>query len=341
MKKKKIAVIMGGPSAEHEISLRTGFQVATNLDRNKYDVSVIAVNQENKFFLAKDPEKLSQEEIDNFERSPIFESGRSPCDSADLWKDTDLVFLALHGEFGEDGTVQGYLRTLGIKHTGCGITSSAIGMHKIFAKKIFEASAVLTPPYSVFRRGDGENKIREILAKHQFPLFVKAPQSGSSKLMYRVKNEEELRKATQDLIKGCKSVLVEAGVKGDEFSCPVLEKNGVAQALTPIYIKPKNDEGFFDYNAKYLGESHEICPPPHDKETVDLVKKTAVAVHTALECDGYSRTDIIVSEGRAFVLEVNTLPGMTSGSLFPLAFGVEGGIFSELLDKIIENALQD
>jgi D-alanine-D-alanine ligase len=218
------------------------------------------------------------------------------------------------------------------------VVSSAIGMHKILAKKVFEASGIPTPAYCVYRKGDGENKIKEILAKLLLPLFVKAPQSGSSKLMYRVNTEQELKNAIEELSKECKSILIESSIDGDEFSCPVLEKNGVVTALTPIYIKPKNADGFFDYNAKYLGESEEICPPPHDKYTIELLKRTAIAVHKALECDGYSRVDIIVKDEIGFVLEINTLPGMTAASLFPLAFGVDGGNFSGLLDLIIENA---
>ena len=338
MKKKKIAVIVGGPSAEHEISLKTGFQIVANLDRNKYEVSVIAVGKDKKFFFAKDAASISQSDMENFQESPFFDGGYCPSDSSAMWKDIDVAFLALHGEFGEDGTIQGFLNTVGVKYTGCNVVSSAIGMHKILAKKVFESSGIPTPAYCVYRKGDGEKKTREILAKFAFPLFVKAPQSGSSKLMYRVKNEQELRESIENLSKECKSILVESCVYGDEFSCPVLEKDGVASALTPIYIKPKNTDGYFDYNAKYLGESEEICPPPHDKDTVELVKRTAVAVHRALECDGYSRTDIIVKDGVGFVLEINTLPGMTASSLFPLAFGVEGGNFSELLDRIIENA---
>jgi D-alanine-D-alanine ligase len=213
-------------------------------------------------------------------------------------------------------------------------------MHKIFAKKIFEASGIPTPPYSVYRVGDGENKKWEILAKYSFPLFVKAPQSGSSKLMYRVKDESELRDAIEKLSLECKSILIESSIKGEEFSCPIIEKNGIVTALMPIFIKPKNTEGYFDYNAKYLGESEEICPPPHDKGVVELLKKTAIAVHKVLDCDGYSRTDIMLKDGVAYVLEINTLPGMTASSLLPKAFAAEGGKFSELLDLIIENALK-
>jgi D-alanine-D-alanine ligase len=257
-----------------------------------------------------------------------------------IWENVSGAFLALHGEFGEDGVFQGYLDTIGVKYTGCGVLSSAVGMHKILAKRVFGASDIATPPYSIFRKGDGEKEIKEILAKHPFPLFVKAPQSGSSKLMSRVANEEDLRSAIKELSANCDSILVEENVKGDEFSCPVIEINGELRALSPIYIKPKNAAGFFDYNAKYLGESEEICPPPHDKEIVELIQKTAVAVHKVLECRGYSRTDIIVRDKAAYVLEINTLPGMTAASLIPKAFAAEGGSFSELLDIIVDDMLE-
>jgi D-alanine-D-alanine ligase len=215
-------------------------------------------------------------------------------------------------------------------------------MHKILAKKVFEASGIPTPQYSVFRHDGGEFEIKKILAKHKFPVFVKAPQSGSSKLMGRAENEQQLRNLLTELGNECESILVETGITGgDEFSCPVIEKNGVAKALMPIYIKPNNAEGYFDYNAKYLGESEEICPPPppfNKKETIEYIQRTAVAVHTALDCNNYSRTDIILKDGIAYVLEINTLPGMTAQSLLPKAFSVDGGKFSELLDIIIRNA---
>ena len=344
---KKIAVIIGGPSAEHEISLKTGFQIIKNLDKNKYEVSAVAISKDKKFFFAQNTKDITQDDIDSFLDSPFFSGKYEACDSLEIWRGIDLAFLALHGEFGEDGTFQGYLQTVGIRYTGCNVVSSAVGMHKILAKKVFEASGIPTPPYSVYRPCDGEGKItddcriREIIAKYKFPLFVKAPQSGSSKLMYRVQNESELKAAIEKLTAyKCKSVLIESGIKGEEFSCPVIEKDGIVTALTPIFIRPKNTEGFFDYNAKYLGESEEICPPPHSKETIELLKKTAVAVHKVLECDGYSRTDIILSDNVGYVLEINTLPGMTAASLLPQAFAVDGGEFSELLDLIVEDALK-
>jgi len=344
MTKLNITVIMGGPSAEHEISLKTGFQVISNLSKSKYTVSALVVSKDTKFYFARSTVGISEYDIENFCCSPFFKGGFNPCSSLLVWDNVDIAFLALHGEFGEDGTIQGYLRTLGIKYTGCGVVSSAVGMHKILAKKVFEASGIPTPQYSVFRQGAGEFEIKKIVAKHKFPVFVKAPQSGSSKLMGRAENEPQLRNLLLELSNDCKSVLVETAITGgEEFSCPVIEKNGTPTALQPIFIKPNNKDGYFDYNAKYLGESKEICPPPppfDNKETIDLLQRTAIAVHTALECDSYSRTDIILKDGIAYVLEINTLPGMTSASLLPKSFAVDGGSFGELLDIIIENAIK-
>jgi len=340
MEKKKIVVVMGGPSAEHEISLKTGFQVVANLDKNKYSVSALVISKNKDFWFAQNTIQITQEDISNVEISPFFKGGYRPCNSMLIWENVSGAFLALHGEFGEDGVFQGYLDTIGVKYTGCGVLSSAVGMHKILAKKVFDASDIATPPYSIFRKSDDESVIKEILLKHSFPLFVKAPQSGSSKLMSRVENEQDLRSAIKELSASCNSILVEESVKGDEFSCPVIEINGELRALSPIYIKPKNAVGFFDYNAKYLGESEEICPPPHDKETVELIQKTAVAVHKVLECRGYSRSDIIVRDKTAYVLEINTLPGMTAASLIPKAFAAEGGSFGELLDVIVGDMLK-
>lgn len=343
MKKQRIAVVMGGPSAEHEISLKTGFEVLSNLNRNKYDILAVVVSKDKKFYLSRSTAGIKFSDIESFQTSPLFKGGFNPSSSIAVWDGVDTAFLALHGDFGEDGTIQGYLQTLGIKYTGCNITSSAIGMHKILAKKVFEASGIPTPQYSVFRNGGGEeqseNQIKKILAKHKFPVFVKAPQSGSSKLMGRAENEQQLRNLIIELRSECKSILVETAIiGGEEFSCPVIEKDGVAKAIMPIFIKPKNKEGYFNYGAKYLGESEEICPPPHAQEIIDLIQRTAVAVHTALECDNYSRTDIILKDGIGYVLEINTLPGMTKESLLPKAFAVEGGTFGELLDRIIENS---
>ncbi len=336
MNKKNITVVMGGPSEEHEISLKTGFEMIRHLDTEKYEIAALVIDREKRFYFAPEGVAVTSEALNNPSESDFFEGPFSPVNALPIWETCDFALLGLHGEFGEDGVFQGYLETIDIPYSGCSIFASALGMHKIAAKKLFEGSGIPTPPYAVYRQGDS---IEMIAARHGFPCFVKAPQSGSSKLLGKADNFEQLELMLTEFIKEAKSVLVEAVIEGDEFSCPVLEINGEVKALPPVYIKPAEGH-FFDYEAKYLGKSEEIVPAPFDDETIKLIQKAAVAVHITLECDTYSRTDVIMKEGIPYVLEVNTLPGFTAQSLFPQAYAASGGTFTQLLDKLIKSKLQ-
>lgn len=335
--RKRIYVVMGGPSEEHEISLKTGYEIITHLDTALYDVSALVISREKLFYLASTTKDITPQDFEAPENSHYFAPPANAADTRDIWDACDVAFLGLHGSFGEDGVIQGYLETLDIPYTGCGVTASAIGMHKTLAKKVFEASGIPTPPYSVYRAGDSIERIAQM---HGFPCFVKAPQSGSSKLLGRADSQEELHRMLEEFIQEADSVLVETTITGDEFSCPVLQlPDGSAKALPPVYIKPKIEGHFFDYEAKYKGESEEICPIPHNKSTEELIQRAALAVHTVLECRGLSRTDIIIHDEIPYVLEVNTLPGFTSESLFPKAYKADGGTFSELLNTLIATSL--
>lgn len=332
---KRIYVVMGGPSEEHEISLKTGLEIVKNLDKEKYAVSALVIDRKKQFYLSESINDLSIEELSNPKESDRFKGPFSPAGATSLWHNCDLAILGLHGEFGEDGVFQGYLETVGVPYTGCNVTASAIGMHKSQTKKIIEVSGVPTPPYSIYRKGDNTAMIG---ARHGFPCFVKAPQSGSSKLLGKADNQEELESMLNEFIEEAPSVLVETMIDGEEFSCPVLEEpDGTVRALTPVYIKPAEGH-FFDYEAKYQGLSEEIVPPPHGTEVIELLQKVATAVHKVLECRGLSRTDIILKDGTPYVLEVNTLPGFTQQSLFPQSYASEGKTFTDLLDVIVERA---
>jgi len=334
---KNIYVIMGGPSEEHEISLKTGYEMFTHLDSEKYSISAVVIDKSKQFHIAEDISAVTPEILENPKDSELFKGPFSPAGSVSLWSGCDLAMLGLHGEFGEDGVFQGYLETIGIPYTGCGVTASAIGMHKSQTKKIIEGSGIPTPPYSIYRRGDS---IERIGIRHGFPCFVKAPQSGSSKLLGQANTPEELKAMLDEFIEEAPSVLVETLIDGMEFSIPVLEEgDGTPRALSPVLIQPAEGH-YFDYEAKYEGLSEEIVPAPIEKELEDLLKNIALGVHKVLECRGISRTDIIVKEGTPYVLEVNTLPGFTSQSLFPKSFASEGKEFSELLDVLIEQALR-
>lgn len=337
MSKKRVIVVMGGPSEEHQVSLKTGLEVLHNIDRERYDVSIVVIDKQKKFYFAKNSEFVNLEELQAPEVAERFRGPYAPQGAVSIWGDCDIAFLALHGEFGEDGKFQGYLETIGIPYTGCDVFASAVGMHKTAAKKIFEASGIPTAPYSVYR---GTENIKNIAARHGFPCFVKCPQSGSSKLLGRADTFEQLEHLLATFIKESKSVLVETMIDGDEFSCPVLEEeDGSLRVLNPVYIKPEEGK-FFDFEAKYEGKSQEIVPAPHPAEIQETIKKTALAVHKVLECRGLSRTDVIVKDEVAYVLEVNTLPGFTGQSLFPQSYASEGGEFKDLISTIIENGLK-
>jgi D-alanine-D-alanine ligase len=337
MNKLSVIIAMGGPSQEREISLKTGLEIFRHIDRTRYAVSLMLISEDKKFFYAREPDDISETDLLKGPESELFRGPFSPEGAVSIWNRCDICFNALHGEFGEDGVFQGYLETIGTPYTGCSVLSSAVGMHKTLAKKIFEASGIPTPPYSVYR--NEPEKIEYIGAKHGFPCFVKCPQSGSSKLMELVHSPRKLEQVLNAFSQEAESVLVETYLSGDEFSCPVLEIDGKAEALPPVYIKPREGH-YFDYDAKYKGESEEIVPAPHSQELLELIQKTALAVHTSLECRILSRTDIIIHRNVPYVLEVNTLPGFTSQSLFPKSFKARGGTFTELIDLIIAGSIK-
>ncbi|MGM0443009.1 MAG: D-alanine--D-alanine ligase family protein [Fibrobacterota bacterium] len=335
MTKKRVLVVMGGPSQEYEISVKTGMEIVAHMDRTRYDVSVLLIDRRRQFRICDSPDELQEQDYLSPQDSRSFKGPYSPFGAVSVWGRYDICFLALHGEFGEDGIFQGYLETVGVPYTGCGVYASATGMNKTAAKKIFEASGIPTPPYAVYR-GEPE-KIDAIAARIGLPCFVKCPQSGSSKLMGKAQNKEELRAMLTEYAHYSRTVLVEQFLSGDELSCPVIERDGTPIALTPVYIKPTEKE-YFDYEAKYSGASEEIVPPPHSEELIRLIQQTARAAHISLECAVYSRTDVIIQNGIPHVLEVNTLPGLTKESLFPKSYTSRGGSFTDLITEIIETS---
>jgi D-alanine-D-alanine ligase len=338
--KTRITVIMGGPSAEHEVSILTGREVLLNLNRDRYSVTAVVITRDRRFFYCDATQNVPDlRHLAAPDVSDIFNGSCDAAHSQPIWDITDIAFIAMHGEFGEDGTIQGFLETVGIPYTGSGVLASAAGMDKIASKRIFESTGIVTPPSSVYCPACPELTAEAIAAKHGFPCFVKCPQSGSSRLMGRAADIDALKKLLKELSGYSKSILVETSVKGEEFSCPVLERpDGSVSALPPIFIKPVSSD-FFDYEAKYSrGASEEIVPAPCTEEIANRIKDMAVRAHLALGCRGLTRTDMILSNGNLYVLEINTLPGLTPASLAPKSFAASGGSYPELLDIIILTA---
>jgi D-alanine-D-alanine ligase len=299
MKGKRIGVLMGGLSAEREVSLKSGAGVHKALQERGYDAVAIDVGRD----LAQ---RLRDERI-------------------------QAAFVCLHGRYGEDGAVQGLLELLGIPYTGSGVLASALAMDKIFAKKIFASSGLTIAPYQVVQQGENYSP-----ASLPFPLpvVVKPAREGSSVGVSIVKTAAALPAALELAFSHDRQVLVEAYVKGREIQVGILDE----RALGAIEIVPKNE--FYDFEAKYTdGMATHIMPAPLPPAEYEKLLRLGELAHCSLGCSGYSRVDFIVTDqGEAYILEVNTLPGMTPLSLLPEIAQYGGVNFAELVERILLSA---
>jgi D-alanine-D-alanine ligase len=336
----RVNVVMGGPSVEHEISLRSGLEVMANIDKSVYSVRAVVVSRNREFFYC-DPggKPLTPEDLNDPVPSGRFKGPFGPAASAELWDKCGAAFLALHGSFGEDGVIQGYLDAVGVPYTGSGVSASAVAMDKIASKFMYINSGLAVPAWSVYGKAYPETTRGSIAKKHGFPCFVKCPQSGSSRLLGRAQDRKSLDKLLAELSPHADRLLIETAIAGIEFSCGILEKeNGELIALPPIEIRPAG--GFFDYTAKYTdGGSEEIVPAPRPAPLLERITTASLVAHRAIGCSGVSRTDMIYADDTLYVLETNTLPGLTPNSLLPKACGAAGGTYAGLIDIMIRTAL--
>jgi D-alanine-D-alanine ligase len=347
--KTPIGLVMGGVSAEHEISLRSGHQVLLNIDKSKYEIRIIIVTLDNKYYyrdIINDsvPSLESIIALDTIPapfRSHDFKGPFSAADAGEVWSPCKTAFLALHGAFGEDGRIQGFLDVIGLPYNGSGVLASALAMNKITSKRVFTAGGLDTPPFSIYGKAYPETAVDSLISQRGFPCFVKCPQSGSSRLMGRAENAEELKKLLEEFSGQAEEILVETAINGTEYTCPVLEyPGGETKALPPIEIRPKTS-AFFDFDAKYKDNgSEEIVPAQCSAETSSRIQDTALKAHRLLGCRGVSRTDMILKDDILYVLEVNTLPGLTANSLLPKSFISAGGSYAGLIDILIQTSVK-
>ena len=256
----------------------------------------------------------------------------------------NLAFLALHGRYGEDGTVQGLMELLGIPYTGPGVLASAIAMDKVTTKKILVFEGLPTPPFLLVDRYEARKKgidavAKEILAEKKLPLVVKAPTQGSTIGITFAHQPEELAPALEEAFRYDPRALVEEFVTGTEVTASVLGNN---DPVSLPLIEIVSATGVYDYEAKYtVGMSEHIMPPRIPESQQKTIKDLALKTYLALGCRGLSRVDFIITEaGEPYVLEVNTLPGMTETSLFPDAARAAGMEFPELVEKLVQLALE-
>jgi D-alanine-D-alanine ligase len=325
---------MGGASAEREVSLSTGRQILNALDPAKYAVYALDTLSGQKFLPAGQalPPRTMKTEDGSTEIVALTQLPQvGPQDKP------DIVIIALHGPGGEDGTVQGMLEVLGIPYTGSGVLASALAMDKAMCKKVLMAVGVLMPRDVTIRKGEGE--ATERLASLPLPWIVKPNAQGSTIGMSVVKSAGELNTALNLAFEYDDTVLIEQFIEGTEITVPILG-NSDLEILPIVEIVPAS--GFYDYAAKYTpGATDEIVPARISPAAASAANRIAELCHRSLGCRGMSRTDMIVTASdEVYTLEVNTIPGMTPTSLLPRAAGAAGYTFSQVLDRLIELALE-
>lgn len=303
-KKIKLAVLMGGISSEHEVSIMSGKEIIKNLDRKKYLVKPLLIDKRGR----------------GIERIIKIKP--------------DVALIALHGKGGEDGCIQGFLESIRVSYTGSGIAASAIGMDKIIFRDLMKSEKIKIPDYKIVMKNDKIEKL-----PFDPPYFVKPYDGGSSVGVSFVKSKKDLLKSLKVAFKYSDKVIIDRYIKGLEVNCGVLGNNEPL-VLPVIEIHPLAGS-FFDYKSKYSkGGSEEIVPARIDKKIANKIQEISLKVYKAVGCRGYARVDFILENDKdPVVLEINTLPGMTSASLLPKEAKAAGISYPELLDKIIEYAI--
>ncbi len=316
--KKRIGILRGGPSPEFEVSLKTGKNIIDNMPEDYHPVDI---------FISKD----GVWHIEGIEKNP-----------SSVLRSVDMVINAMHGSYGEDGTVQKILEEFGIPYSGSNSISSAISMNKILSKKIFNNHGLKTP-FSI--NIPSKNLTREVIrnAYHNMPgpFVVKPSSSGSSVGVYLVNSLRELEEAVIASSDYSPSVMIEQFIEGKEATCGVIDgfRNQDFYPLIPIEIKHKKE--FFDYDAKYKDDAtEEICPGNFSPTEYESIKDMAIKAHRALGLRHYSRSDFIVHPKRGvYILETNSLPGLTEKSLIPKSLQAIGSNIKEFISHIISKTL--
>ena len=309
----RVAVLCGGRSGEHEISLRSAESVMAGLDRAKYEVRKIFITPEGRW-----------------EPGPILpEPGANPG--------IDVVFPVLHGTFGEDGTVQGLLELAELPYVGCGVLASAVAMDKDVFKRLMVERGLPVGEYFVVRRG--RYRAAELRDRLPYPVFVKPANLGSSVGISKVSDPAQLEAALELAAQFDSKIVVERGITGREFECSVMGNDEPVVAI-PCEILPSRE--FYDYEDKYLlGEARTILPAELTQSQTEEIRRLARESYAAAGCEGMARVDFLMeaATGSLFINEINTIPGFTSISMYPKMWEAAGVSFSELLDRLVEFAL--
>ncbi|MEU7147774.1 D-alanine--D-alanine ligase family protein [Streptomyces sp. NPDC045456] len=364
--KPRVAVVFGGRSSEHAISVVTAGAVLAAIDREKYDVLPIGITTDGRWVLTADaPERMAITDrklpnvaelsgsaegtvvlpVDPTSREVVYsEPGTTPK----VLGEVDVVFPVLHGPYGEDGTLQGLLELSGVPYVGSGVLASAVGQDKDYMKRVFTSFGLPVGPYEVVRPREWEQdpaaarkKIVDFAGEHGWPLFVKPARAGSSMGITKVDALSGLDAAVAEARRHDPKIIVESLLTGREIECGVLEFEDGPRASVPAEIPPVSDHSFYDFEAKYIDSASGIVPAPLAEEQTARVRELAVAAFEAASCEGLVRADFFLQENGEFVInEINTLPGFTPISMYPRMWQESGVSYPELVDRLIQAALR-
>lgn len=348
MKDIIIGLLFGGPSAEHEISILSARNIFNVLSK-KYTVKAIYIDRGGKFYLLQDnyPFPSSVEELQSISKVELFfQVSDTPLfyvDAGGVFRKVaiDIFFPITHGTVGEDGSLQGFLKLLRVPFVGCDVLSSALCMDKEAMKYILLSRNIPTAPFmsfSLYRKD--EIDIDEIVYQLGLPLFVKPARQGSSVGVTKVFKKENIKAALENAFRYDTKILVESYIKGREIECSVLGNHEI-QVSIPGEIQPTHD--FYSYEAKYLdpqGAKILIPAPDLSAEEISKIKEVALKTYRALYCEGFARVDMFYTGKEIYVNEVNTLPGFTNISMYPKLWEYQGMSQEELLEKLLQLALE-
>ncbi|MCY0941252.1 MULTISPECIES: D-alanine--D-alanine ligase family protein [Streptomyces] len=365
-RKPRVAVVFGGRSSEHAISVVTAGAVLRSIDRSKYEVLPIGITTDGRWALTADePERMAIADrrlpnvaeladsedgavvlsVDPANREVVYtEPGAVPKALGEV----DVVFPVLHGPYGEDGTLQGLLELSGIPYVGSGVLASAVGQDKDYMKRVFTSFGLSVGPYVTIRpreweadRDAARAKVLDFAGEHGWPLFVKPARAGSSIGITKVDDADALDAAIHEARRHDPKVIVEALLRGREIECGVLEFEDGPRASAPAEIPPVSSHDFYDFEAKYIDSASGIVPAPLTPEQTAEVQRLAIEAFEAASCEGLVRADFFLTEDGEFVInEINTMPGFTPISMYPRMWQESGIEYQELVDRLIQAALR-
>ena len=337
MRKICVAVLFGGRSGEHDVSIRSAASVLQALYREKYDVIPVAITREGRWLKPGESARLLP-----VGARETLSTGTTPMLSKEpgLTSGADVVFPVLHGTFGEDGTVQGLLELADVAYVGAGVLSSAVGMDKDVMKRLFRERGLAAVDHQAVLRSSRAASIPELERCFDYPMFVKPANLGSSVGISKANDRDALRTALDFAAEFDRKLIVEPAIRGREIECSVLG-NDDPQASVPGEIKPSAE--FYSYEAKYIDDTSELLiPAPLTGQQTKEVQRMAVGAFQAIDCAGLARVDFFLEDetGRILLNEINTMPGFTSISMYSKLWETSGVAYAELLDRLIQLAIE-